>query len=278
MLPTFLGIGAPKAGTTWLYELLDSHPDVQMSAHRKEVHYFDRHFEDGPEWYAKYFPPGPGAGPVAVGEFTTHYLYDHRVPARVRSIPTIDRFLLILRNPVDRAFSHFRFRRRQDNLMMTFEDFLVAEPAALELGYYGRHLQVWLEQFDRAQFLVLGYEHAVRDVESTQAALARHLGIAADRFPPPVAGANEAFVPRRGALYAGAVRAGRTLRRLELDRVITVAKRTGIVDLVKTRQPTPPETLSVRQRRQLWDGFAPDVALLERLTGVDFGSWRDGLV
>lgn len=277
MLPTFLGIGAPKAGTTWLYELLSSHPDVQMSQHRKEVHYFDRHFDRGQTWYENYFPDVPGPPPVAVGEFTTHYLYDSLVPARVRSVPSIDRFVLILRNPVDQAFSHYRFRRRQDNLTMSFEEYVAQEPAALELGKYGRHLAPWLNQFSPDQFLVLIFERAVRDPDAMKTQLCQHLGIRPGCFSAPVKSANEAFVPRRSGLYGGAVRVGRTLRRLELDRLITLAKRSGVVDLVKTPKATPAEELEPLLRRRLWEEFAPDVALLEDLTGVDVSIWQEGL-
>lgn len=278
MLPTFLGIGAPKAGTTWLYQLLDGHPEVQMSQHRKEVHYFDRHFAKGPDWYAKYFPTAAGPPPRAVGEFTTHYLYDATVPSRVPTVPSIDRFLLILRNPVDQAFSHYRFRRRQDNLAVSFEEFLVAEPGVLELGNYGRHLAPWLQRFDLDQFLLLVYEHAVLDPAATQQQLGAHLGIDADRFPATVGSTNDAFVPRRRVLYAGAVRAARTLRRLELDRLITVAKRAGVVDLVKSRRATATaEAIPPSMRRRLWEGFAPEVARLESLTGLDLTVWRDSV-
>lgn len=274
MLPTFLGIGAPKAGTTWLYQLLDSHPDVQMSQHRKEVHYFDRHFESGPSWYEEYFPQRTGAEPLALGEFTTHYLYEPEVPQRIHTVPSIARFLLIVRNPVDRAFSHYRFRRRQDNLTSTFEEFLATEAAAVELGLYAKHLARWLEEYDRGQFLVLVYEEAFADVERTKAQIGEHLGIRPDRFPASVASANEAFVPRRQGLYSVAVKAGRSLRKLELDRVITLAKRTGVVDLVKKPKPAEKESLSDAVRAQLWGSFAADVDELEKLTGLDLDLWR----
>ena len=47
MLPDFLGIGAQRSGTTWLYEQLRGHPQVVMSSKRKEIHFFDRHYDRG---------------------------------------------------------------------------------------------------------------------------------------------------------------------------------------------------------------------------------------
>ena len=56
-LPTFLGIGAPRAGTTWLNTLLSSHPDVYMPTRREEVRFFDRDYDFGLGWYESFFPP-----------------------------------------------------------------------------------------------------------------------------------------------------------------------------------------------------------------------------
>ena len=56
-LPTFVGIGVPRAGTTWLHTLLEGHPQVYLPTRRKEVRFFDRHFEHGPDWYEGFFCP-----------------------------------------------------------------------------------------------------------------------------------------------------------------------------------------------------------------------------
>lgn len=275
--PSFLGIGAPKAGTTWLQQVLESHPDILMSKHRKEIHYFDLHFERGPAWYGRFFRAAPGHAPTAVGEFTTHYLYGEEVPARVRTVPTIERFVVILRNPVDRAFSHFRFRRRQDNVSGSFEDFLAAEPHALSWGRYGGHLARWFGEFDRSQFLVLIYEDAVQDPPAIRRQLAQHLGVVGSRFPERAGhqAVNEAFVPRRAGLYAAAVRQARWLRRHDLDRLITLAKRSGAVRALKRpADDSGPEDVTPSLRERLWEEVEDDVIELEALLGTDLSIWR----
>ena len=54
--PTFLGIGVPRAGSTWLYRLMESHPAIWVPPQRTEVHFFDRYFDRGFDWYAQFFP------------------------------------------------------------------------------------------------------------------------------------------------------------------------------------------------------------------------------
>ena len=61
-LPTFLGIGVLRGGTTWLHELLVSHPDVYVPARCKETYFFDLYYERGLEWYEGLFPPRSGGG------------------------------------------------------------------------------------------------------------------------------------------------------------------------------------------------------------------------
>ena len=75
-LPTFLGIGVPRAGTTWLHQLLSAHPDVFLPSRRKEVRFFDRHHEEGQGWYEGFFcPPDEADRYSAIGEISPQYLY-----------------------------------------------------------------------------------------------------------------------------------------------------------------------------------------------------------
>ena len=98
--PTFLGIGAAKAGTTSLAELLRSHPEISFPHHAKELHYFDERFGRVPrDWYFQQFSQN-----TAVGEFTPSYLFLPECRDRIFDTLGADlRFIVALRNPVDRA-------------------------------------------------------------------------------------------------------------------------------------------------------------------------------
>ena len=71
-LPTFVGIGVPRAGTTWLHTMLDKHPETYLPGKRKEVRFFDRYFDEGLGWYETFFRDAdPNAR--AVGEISPQY-------------------------------------------------------------------------------------------------------------------------------------------------------------------------------------------------------------
>jgi hypothetical protein len=96
-LPTFLGIGVPRAGTTWLHGLLDSHPDVYVPSRRKEVSFFDLHYGRGVEWYKRFFPAdSETARYQAIGEITPFYFYGRDCPERISRM-SVSKLLLMLR-------------------------------------------------------------------------------------------------------------------------------------------------------------------------------------
>src|ERR1700730_8549447 len=101
MLPNFIGIGAPKAGTTWLFLCLKEHPQIFV-AERKETNFFDYNNAENrlPE-YEEHFANSSGF--EAVGEISTRYLTSTRAPERIRSVIPNVRLFVSLRNPIDQV-------------------------------------------------------------------------------------------------------------------------------------------------------------------------------
>ncbi len=273
-LPNFLGIGAPRAGTTWLHELLASHPQVYVPSRRKEVRFFDDYYSRGLDWYAGFFPRDAlAARYLAIGEITPHYLYPAECPERIAGLPSVTRLLLILRDPVARAYSHYCHSVRIDNYRGTFESFLQQEPHALHAGFYARHLQRYLQCFRREQFLILTHERALADVAATKQSLAAFLRVPATGFPPQAGleRVNAGSTPRARRLYALLARLTRRLQRWDLDWVSNLGKRLGVKQLFG-EAPSPPPMLP-QTRANLRDLYAPDIAELQAMFGLDLSIW-----
>ena len=170
--PDFIIIGAQRAGTTSLYRYLTDHPEIG-SAWRKEVHYFDRYFDRGRDWYLAHFPR---RGKFAVvGEASPFYLFDPRVPGRVGETLERVRFIVMLRNPVDRAYSDYLMKVRRGREALSFEDAIAREDERLaqgddpaghvwrrfsytRRGLYADQLERWFELFPRERFEVIRSE------------------------------------------------------------------------------------------------------------------------
>lgn len=114
VLPDFVIVGAMKSGTTSLYHYLASHPQV-VPPQRKEVHFFDKAYRKGEDWYRRHFPlrvtMQRTSGSIT-GESSPYYLFHPLAPTRMhRTIPEA-KLIFLLRDPVERAISHYFFMRR----------------------------------------------------------------------------------------------------------------------------------------------------------------------
>lgn len=185
--PAFLLIGGMKCGTTSLYQYLARHPGVERGS-KEEVHYFDLNYHRSLLWYRAHFPyrGRGGEGPIA-GDDTPYYLFHPLVPERVaRDLPDV-RLVVLLRDPVARAYSHYSHEHRRGREQLPFEQALAREEGRLEgeeermrenalhvswehmrysymsRGRYAEQLARWFHHIPRERFLVMQSEEMFRD-------------------------------------------------------------------------------------------------------------------
>ena len=274
-LPTFLGIGAPRAGTTWLNTLLASHPDVYTPTLRDEINFFDQYYERGLSWYETLFPqPEHAERYQAIGEISPQYVECADCPERIFKTLPQSKLIVMLRHPVNRAHSQFGFSVQRRNYRGSFKDFLAARPRALERGFYSRYLKRYLRYFDRTRILALIFEDAVIDILQTKTTLADFLAIAVDKFPPSAGSGkvNPSSVPIFQFLYGCVAMTGRQLRKWHLEPVVDFVMRTSIPRILAKGDSLPPldEELKQRLSQQYQDEFDE----LEQCMQIDVSCWR----
>jgi hypothetical protein len=187
-LPDFLIIGAHRCGTSWTYSRLTLHPSI-VRAWRKEVHFFDSetNFARGPGWYRAHFHrvvPG-----MVTGEATPGYIFDPAAMPRIAALMPRARLVALLRDPVDRAYSAYRHRRRHGREAQAFEAALDAECEAtgppghgyLARGLYADQLARVFECFPREQVLIVRSADLFERPAEQLAAIMAFLGL-----PPAV--------------------------------------------------------------------------------------------
>ncbi len=191
--PDFVIIGAQRAGTTSLYHYLTEHPEVG-AALRKEVHFFDLHFDRGMDWYLAHFPLQGEA--TAVGEASPYYLVHPEAPSRMRSAIPHAKCIALLRNPIDRAYSQYRMNVRRGIEPLSFEDAIDHEADRLDgsdgrpgarlaarrssyvaRGHYAEQLERWQRAFPPTQLLVLKSEALFTDPEPVVHRVLSYLGL-----------------------------------------------------------------------------------------------------
>ena len=187
--PDFLLVGAKRGGTTSLWRYLTEHPDVLRLFPRRErikgLYYFDERYALGDRWYGSHFPTraqrslrSRGGRPAQVGEASPYYLYHPLAPTRAAAALPDARILVVLRDPVERAYSHWKERRSNDGDPLGFAEAIDAEegrlageearilmdPGAvstahrhwsyLDQGRYAPMLERWFAAFGRERVLV----------------------------------------------------------------------------------------------------------------------------
>src|SRR5215210_9293703 len=159
-LPDFVIIGAQKGGTSFLYHLLTQHPLVEPAV-RKEVRYFEGLFDLGVEWYRWCFaqPKWIDGRRTITGEATPSYLFHAPVAKRMAETVPKARLIALLRNPVDRAYSHYQMQVKRGTEPKTFEEAIKQQRASyLSRGIYVEQLLRWSAFFSKEQMLVLKSE------------------------------------------------------------------------------------------------------------------------
>lgn len=274
-LPTFLGIGVQRGGTTWLHTLLASHPDVYMPTVRKEIRFFEKYYERGLSWYSTFFcPPEQADRYKAIGEISTQYYDCEECPERIFTTLPQSKLIIMLRHPVNRAYSHYGFVVQRRNFRGSFEEFLTSRPKALEKGFYSRYLKQFLQYFDRTQILALIFEDVFVDVLKTEKKIADFLNIDADKFPSSASNGkvNASTVPTNQSLYGFVVKTGRRLRKRNLEPVVDFVMRLGIQRILAKGNSLQP--LDGELKKSLSQSYQNEFGELEQCLQIDLSSWK----
>ncbi len=263
MLPTFIGLGAQRAGTTWAYNCLAEHPEVFMTK-KKELHFFYVNYDRGLPWYESQFEEGGGA--VARGEITPDYMYHEKALANIaRDVPGVKVFV-ILRNPVDRAASAFALhpeRYRGLSFRAAVEEF----PELLDRGMYARHLALVQRYFPAERLKVMFYDDLEAKPGQFLDELFDFVGVAAGFRP-------ESLRTRYNrVIYPGLQR---WLLGQRMGWMIDWVKRSPAGAWIRARHSTARRDesgLSRNDLRELADRFRADIQQLSAMTGRDLRHW-----
>lgn len=258
-------IGAAKSASTWLARNLDQHPEIQVSR-PKEPKFFttltgnpyleqSQTFRSSWEWYESCFPQ---QGKINI-DFTVHMLPDPLAPSRVAQDFPGARFILILRDPVERAYSHYRHLMRAKKAGNPRLKDVYIQPVPLNhiftyRSMYFKQLKPWLDYFPRERFLIVTKEEADKDPANVMWKVFNHLGV------------DKNFIPYnlKRRFYPGA-RSGPFVKKW------VNAVMPGIIGRFLTRKPKLDTIVKQEYRKE----FLSDINQLERTFNLDLSEWKN---
>ena len=205
VLPNFIIIGAGRAGTTSLYNYLIQHPSIFAASTKNneniaDLHFFEHMISNKTSWYKSHFPTiftkkffeSKSKMKFITGEYTSTYMYNRNVPKRIfELIPNI-KLIIILRNPVEKAYSTYSQQLSFNEHTMSFEETVKAELRRIELsknypelnsndpdfgnhvmhnlvrhGIYFDYLNEWFKIFPKKQFFIIDSEKLKNSTQDT---------------------------------------------------------------------------------------------------------------
>lgn len=292
LLPNLFILGAAKAGTTTLYDLLQAYPEVYFSFEKEPAFFSDDvYYARGLDWYIRTFFRHAGGRPLR-GEATPHYLFwGDKVAPRLRAAYPIDvpKLIAIFREPAELVYSMYWSQVRDGKEDLGFREALLAEPersrrlgAELQqrghflylysrLANYASQLRPFLQAFPRSNFLFL-LHHELRDTPSLARKLEAFLGLASRSWTDPVR-SNRAALPRYPMLRRW-IRETSPLKSI-LKNILPYRWRYSIkqgVSQLGLREMQVP-SLDADLRMQLRAHFAPEIRQLEDLINMDLSAW-----
>ncbi|MBN1493698.1 MAG: sulfotransferase domain-containing protein [Candidatus Omnitrophica bacterium] len=176
MLPNFLIIGAPRSGTDFLSNVLSAHPDVCM-ARTREVHFFDYNYEKGSAWYEDFFSACDER--CMIGEKTANYLVKPECAQRIKETLNDPKLIVILRDPVDRAYSHYRNHIGWGVIApeVTFRMYLESFPEVMIMGNYYEHLRRYFTIFGADAVHIISFNEMLAHTADSYKQVLSFLGL-----------------------------------------------------------------------------------------------------
>jgi len=264
VLPTFLYIGAEKAGSTWIHKALREHPQVFVPV-AKDLGFFDQQYRRGIEWYASFFAPAGGRA-KARGEISHNYFLSEETAQRIhKHLPEV-KLISCLRNPVDRTISAFMYYRKMEiTSKTTFEEFAFRTDI-LKCSDYYNNLVSYFRLFPKNNISVLLFDDLKADPSKFAKTIYDFIGVDSEFVASVI---DERLLPAaepRWDFSAHLVyKAAQFVRRKGLLNFLGRAKRNPFLNYVLYREVQERKQVPSHLRSKLRGYFEQDYGKLSEL-------------
>jgi hypothetical protein len=291
-VPNFLCVGAQKAGTTTLYEILKQHPDIFLPQKVKETKFFvyEEKYAKGLDFYEKeYFSEWKGEH--AIGEVDPAMMYEEKSAQRIYdSLGKNVKLIFIFRNPVGRAYSHYLMSRRKGFEDLSFEKAVEAEEQRLKAtnaqkynfsyfsrGKYTEQVERFRQYFADENMLFLVFEDDfIKNRKETFNRIQDFLGVKHVPLDLDIR-SNEAAAPKNKAVH-DLTRKKNPVRKL-VGSLLPKSVRRSVQQFISKNNAGELENSKLEKKREqeLIDRyFITDIRKLEKLIKRDLSSWYGG--
>ena len=271
-LPDFIIVGPSKAATTWVYKSLKEHPEVYMPE-TDSLEFFNMKYHKGLDWYKEFFKDAKEE--QVIGEESPFYIRNVHAPERIKEDLGEDtKLIFLLRNPVDRAFSHYWHEKKDDEIKFDFDEVLENHDLFetwVMTGMYHTHIQRYLEHFPRENLKFMVFDDLVKDDEKFISEIFEFIGADSTYKPSYLDDkVNEAGVQWMKPYKVGKKLLKRNLSEDQVDLLMPLHKKFKSLATSKTEYE---RGMDEEVRKELEKIFEDEVVELESLLGRDLSHW-----
>ena len=271
--PKLFHLGTQRAGSSYLFNLLRSHPNVSLSP-SQEIHFYTKNFNRGEDWYLKNFHKDG----IRIDTSPKYFIQGKEAAPRIRELLKGERplFLLLLRNPVDYVHSHFQlqlrtgsFNKRFPNPPKSLIDLHQKNPRYIERGLYYKTLKdYWLSHFDKSQFKIFIFE---RFISNTPQSIQEIL----EFFNLPTRPLTTSISSRNSMLkYPFLYKVKRLVTKNQ--KIKNILKGNKLFSQLYTNYLTEkPKVSEIETREWLTNVYSDDVQYLKDLLGDGIEEWKE---
>ncbi len=287
-LPDFFIVGAPKAGTTSLYFYLEQHPEIFMSP-VKETNFFSYDLtvkqnlyykERGISEWNEYVGLFKGAeNKKAIGEASVSYLFYPEVAEAIKSKFPNGKIIIMLRNPVERAMSHYYMDHKLGYVQTSFDEILFAKNKTrlqelyyqqfISLGMYYEQVKRYVTVFGKEKVMIIFFEDFKKDTHAVVKNLYHFLGVNENDEIDTEKKHNTFQTPRNRFVHAFYKN---KFLRSTVKKIIPEKQIEGVKNIFLTKKKNKISEIVTQHMKEL---YKPDIQQLEKLVNRDLSSWYE---
>jgi hypothetical protein len=265
VLPNFVGIGAQRTATTWMYYCLKEHPEVFVPE-SKELHFFNKNFNLGISWYEEKFQTSQYH--KAIGEVTPNYINSKDAIQKMAATIPDAKLFAIVREPIQRAFSAYKLLYDKQYKGMSFQEVCKKYNNLIELGLYAKHFEYVFSYYDKSVVKVFLYDDIQQNPESVLYELFSFLKINTDFRPLALYKVYNSVIPPQTQKILNLVGLNTAVRIVRGTIIEEWIRRSGIL---KNRHSSLPKDNEFIQHLKAI--FHDDIVRLQGMINRDLSHW-----
>jgi len=278
-LSAIIGVGSPRAGTTWLDMILRLHPEVQMPRNIKEMWFFSHKYEKGLKWYASHYIPINSKAKIW-GDISTTYLSCSECPQRIKNLLPKAKIIINLRNPYERIMSMYGYYLMSGNKDIGLSNVIREQEWFKKEMFVTKYIKNYCNFFDKKNIFFMIYDDLILDPYELASKIYKFIGVEYNYINEKISKKIHCKrVPRIRFLAKVAFALQEKLRhKFQLNKIANITKYSAIINKLLFTENSSKFNFNIKDKDVFFHNLSPhfnqETDILEEITGRNLQHWK----